>query len=449
MIGPPEAAPADGAPRILFLALADDVGSDRVVADVGRHGALCAVMAPPGYHCAATQFAALHIPLPRHRGLWRGALAVRGRLEAALRDWSPDLVVPLDDMAGWLLRSLAADLRTSPALRELLRLSLGAVERQSALDTRLGLMVLARDCGVAVPEFGAATEPSEAPSGFPIVVKLDHTCGGAGISIVPDTAGLRAALAADERRRKGWIGQLRQAAKAWLWRRAGSRTMVQAPPLLQGFIPGRPAMHTVAAWQGRVLAGFSLVAESVHPEPTGASTAVRHVQHTGMAAATASLVRALGCSGLVSCDFVLREADGLAVLIEMNARPVGSGHLGRVFGQDLVEALLAALRGRPLPVPQERPEGTVVALFPKELARDPDSPRLQPGAAALHDVPWDDPPLIAHYLGWLGQQQPRRMADIRRRLGQAETQGRPGAVGATRRGPAVPWPGGQGAAPGA
>ncbi len=33
-----------------------------------------------------------------------------------------------------------------------------------------------------------------------------------------------------------------------------------------------------------------------------------------------------------------------------------------------------------------------VALFPGELARNPASQHL---ATALHDVPWDDPPLLA------------------------------------------------------
>jgi hypothetical protein len=67
----------------------------------------------------------------------------------------------------------------------------------------------------------------------------------------------------------------------------------------------------------------------------------------------------------------------------------------------LCAACLAHLTGRPwdpTPGPVTHP---LIAHFPKELARDPDSPYV---VSAYHDVPADDPMLVAAYRRWLARQ---------------------------------------------
>jgi predicted ATP-grasp superfamily ATP-dependent carboligase len=181
--------------------------------------------------------------------------------------------------------------------------------------------------------------------------------------------------------------------------------------LMQSFAKGIPAFRTVAAWNGRVIAGVSLAAECIHPEPTGASTVVRSVNNREMEDVAVAITAALGCSGFVSYDFMLDEKQDQASLIEMNPRCVGSCHLGRLFGQDVCGALLAFLTGTTISEGPALSSSKRVALFPKELERDPDSRYLR-SSEALHDVPYDEPALIASYLRRLVEQHPARADEI-------------------------------------
>ena len=161
---------------------------------------------------------------------------------------------------------------------------------------------------------------------------------------------------------------------------------------LQQFIPGVPAMRIVAAWQGRVLAGVSLLKACVNPQPFGPSTVVRYIDHPEMEETATRLVAALGLSGFASFDFVIAENGGGAFLIECNPRPVSMIHLGRLFGHDLCGAFARHLGWlTETPETVALPKETVVALFPNEIKRDPESAWLRSGSEVLHDVPWDDP----------------------------------------------------------
>jgi ATP-grasp domain len=188
---------------------------------------------------------------------------------------------------------------------------------------------------------------------------------------------------------------------------AGFRAAAEADGLVQSFAPGVPAFRTVSARKGRVIAGVSFAAERIHPEPTGASTVVRLVENREMDDVAAAMTAALGCSGFVSYDFMLDEDQGRAALIEMNPRCVGSCHLGGLFGHDICGALVAELSGSSAPRPHGLSTTKLVALFPKELERDPNSPYLR-SSNVLHDVPRDDPALITAYLRRLTKLHPSR-----------------------------------------
>ncbi len=75
---------------------------------------------------------------------------------------------------------------------------------------------------------------------------------------------------------------------------------------------------------------------------TGSSTVIRRIDHPEIDDAVRLLVATLGCSGFVSFDF-LTSPSGPSTLIEMNARTVGSGHLGVRFGHDIYGRWLAAV----------------------------------------------------------------------------------------------------------
>jgi hypothetical protein len=408
-------------PRVLFLAIADDVGMERLPAAIAKLGATCAILSPPGFYSARTRFFDRRFGLPRHRGVWLGAAFARSRLEKTVAAWRPDLLVPLDNVAALLLRSLVRAARISDRLRGLIEASLGASAGYEAACTRIGLMDAACTLPIRLPRHHAAEDVGEtlraaAAWGYPVVLKAEHTCGGHGVVIASNPDELRAALADLSRSLTLW-NRSRHAGRQWMWSVAGMSTTAGRAPLLQEYVPGVPAMRTVAAWQGDVLDGVSFMAERTHPAPHGASSLVCHVDNPEMDDTVRRVVRALGCSGFVSFDFMLKGPNGPAYLIEMNPRPIGTTHLGAMLGHDLGVALLRRLGAERLPQQAAaiRPDRRI-ALFPKELERDPGNLDRFLADDIVHDVPHDDPAVIEGYVARLSRIHPRSADALRRFL---------------------------------
>ncbi|MGH6838439.1 MAG: hypothetical protein ACREDT_06500 [Methylocella sp.] len=403
--------------KILFLTLGDWTGPTRLLAEFARLGCECAAMSPPGFAIATTRFAAANFRLPRHRGLALGLLAARLRLEQANRDWQPDLIVPLDDASAWLLRGLATDRRASVELRHLLEISLGSPSGYDAACSRTHFLELATTIGVRVPASRAVDRAgalkAAAAMGFPVMVKCNQTSGGEGVAIARDPAQLAACIEASGLGRGGLLRRSERAARRFLRRLAGVWMTPGAIFELQQFIPGVPAMRIVAAWQGRVLAGVSFLKACINPKPFGPSTVVRFIDHPEMEATVTRLVAALGLSGFAHFDFVIAEDGGGAFVVELNPRTTASLHLGRLFGHDLCGALARHLGWQAeTPETAELPKEAAVALFPNEIERDPESAWLLSGSGVLHDVPWDDPGVVAHCYRHLLHVHPRHAARI-------------------------------------
>jgi len=406
--------------RILFLALADWAGASRLLGEFVRLGCECAVISPPDFTVTMTRFATVLFPLPspRSQGLPKLRLMTsRFRLEEANRKWHPDLIVPLDDYAAWLLRGLATNRSVSVELRHLLEVSLGSHSGYDAACSRTHLLELATKIGVRVPASRAVDRSgaleAAAAMGFPVMVKNNQTFAGEGVAIARDLAQLVASINASDHGRDGLLLRSKRAAQRFLWWLSG----IWMPPhtvfQLQQFIPGVPALHVVAAWQGRVLAGVSLLKACVNPQPFGPSTVVRYIDHPEMEETATRLVAALGLSGFASFDFVIAENGGGAFLIECNPRPVSMIHLGRLFGHDLCGAFARHLGWlTETPETVALPKETAVALFPNEIKRDPESAWLRSGSEVLHDVPWDDPVVVQHCHRKLLQLHPSHAAKI-------------------------------------
>ncbi|MBW4024281.1 MAG: ATP-grasp domain-containing protein [Proteobacteria bacterium] len=389
---------------------------DRLPATLAAHGVGCAILAPPGFYCTASRAIQRHFRLPPHCGMWLGITFLRPLLESAAREWQADLIIPLDDVAARCLRGLVSTPATSAALRAVLQTSLGAPSGYADSCSRSGLMQLAERLGVRVPRFTVTPDPAKrleqaASWGYPVVLKVEHTCGGHGVTIATTPEQLAASVAAAAGAPL-WL-RMKHRLRNRVWRLTGREETAKAPPLVQSFVQGVPAMRTVSAWQGAVLDGISFVADKTHPAPTGPSTIVRHVENDEMADSARRLVAALGCSGFVSFDFMLNEATGEAALIEMNPRPIGTTHLAALFGHDACVPLLARLTGGRFAEhvaaaahPQQ------VALFPKEIERDRrDLGRLcSPGI--YHDMPIDQPRIMALYLRRLQKLYPAEFPEI-------------------------------------
>ena len=410
----------DTRPRIVFVTLSDDVGSDRIVSEMGRQGAACAVLGRPGSLAGLCRGVHAH-DLPARGGAWVAALAVPRRLERLTADWRPDAIVPLDDLAAQLLRDLATARRTSAELRRLLFASLGDPYHYRTVCSRSRLIELAAGLGIRTPgQRSVASLPAAATAaaelGYPVLLKREQTCGGGGVTLVEKAPALATSFRTADRRAK---------AKRLARRALGLGPSNDGPLTLQAFVEGTLALRTVACRDGRVLAGITFAAEQLDPPVTGSSTVVRRIDHPDIDEAARRITAAVGCSGFLSFDFLV-SPDGSAYLIELNARPVGSGHLGARFGHDIYGGWLASFAGhriRKPKVPALHP-ARPVALFPKEMRRDPASARLLPGAAHFHDVPWDEPRVLAAYRDRLVRRHPDQAELIARTLAlQSEASG--------------------------
>jgi hypothetical protein len=350
--------------------------------------------------CASSGAVKHHFALPGHWGAWLGTLFVRRRLQDIARSWRSDLLLALDDVAAWLLRSLAFEIRVGSELRELLVNSFGDPAGYANAVSRQGLMDAAARVGVRKPEHCDGGNPDTALAaakhwGFPLVVKRDLTCGGRGVSIAQSADQLLAMLPSNAD--APWPRKIKTAAKRIMFKRAGFRLASLSGSILQSFVAGTPAFRTLVAWRGRVISGVSFIVEQTHPPTTGASTVIRYIENNEIDRTAALITAELGCSGFISFDFLLDQATGHALVIEMNPRSISSTHLGALFGHDLCGSLVAAMKGAPEPgVQPPRTAATGIALYPHELLRDPDSPYLR-SENVLHDVPSHDPKLMAAY----------------------------------------------------
>jgi len=394
---------AELSPRLLFVGVAGDPCADRIVADMARLGAICAVVAPADCFAARTRFVQRVFALPDWR--WRPlrALSLAHRLEEIVEAWRPDLILPIDDLSSLALRDASLFANSSPYLRGLLATSLGDPRNFDVASSRRSMMQLARSIGVRAPREAdagslAAARAAAGAFGYPVVLKRDLSCGGGGVAIVKEVKELKSAyislyLHAQAKRIAAWIPGYRSAGAPYL--------------TCQEFIPGELAYRVAACVNGRELEGMDFAVLDRGPFDTSPSIYIKGIEHEEMARSSQRMIAAMNISGLVSFDYVLSPR-GDAYLIEMNPRPVHSGHLGALFGHDVHAA---ALRGRATPpargpAPPPPPPG-VIALFPRALDMQPDSAELKPGSNVYHDIPWDDPVSLDAYRLWLEARHPQ------------------------------------------
>ena len=289
-------------------------------------------------------------------------------LMRAIAESRPNLVIPCDDLASEIVQRVTGGQAFSDRHEFLTRAaSVGAPAQSLALDGEDGV-------NDAIRRFG-----------LPLVLKCDHSWGGAGVVIAPTRQEALAAF-----RRFGKQSRLRDLAR-FVRRREShflSRALSPVAPGIsaQPFVDGHPATSSIACWQGAVVAAnhFDVLVTSA---ATGPACVVARRDCREMENSAAVIARAFNLSGLFGLDYV-RDRGGRVHLLEMNARATPTAHL--MLKQDLPASLLraAGLPARPRPPVTAKEE---VAIFPREWMRDPASPWLK---NAFHDVPWDDPQIV-------------------------------------------------------
>jgi hypothetical protein len=350
------------------------------------------------------------------RGTFRySGLLPSKSIRAAMGAAQPDLVVPGDDLAATHLHHLHK-LATrpdaeSPNILALLERSLGNPAYFSAVDSRNTFMSLAREEEVRAPNTAIVTSVDNVRSwlkenGLPAVLKVDGTYGGAGTEIVHSLSDAESAfrklavgILLSRVAKDAVLGGDLTLARSWF---QNSKSVVS----IQSFVPGPDASSSVACWQGEVLAmiQFEVLRKT---NPKGSASVLRLIDNPEISATVKKMVSRLGLSGLVGFDFILEEQTGHPYLIELNPRATQTCHLRLGDGRDLVAALRSKISGEALQVVPRMTDDDVIALFPQEWQKTPDSEFIK---SAYHDVPWDEPELVragTQYRpqngGWLSQ----------------------------------------------
>jgi len=308
-------------------------------------------------------------------------------LVAMIAETEPRVVVPCDEVAIRLLfelvqrppRHLAGD--RGGRVTQLVRESLGdPVHYETSIDKTM-LPAAAQALDIPVPRHALADTVDDALAhadalGYPVVLKRRYGFASQGVRIV-------------ERR-----DELRQAADLLL-QPTQLDLGVQRPPtlLVQRFVEGPMVSQTMVAWEGVPLAGFARRREVAFTPGKGASAVVRVCKIPSIRTFTERLCRAFGMSGLFSVQYIAPVDDAAPVLLEINRRIVTFMHMDEYGGVDLCAALFQRLAELPQTVPSDVPDRTdrVLASFPREWLRDPDSEWLRDHPS---DIPWDDPDVL-------------------------------------------------------
>jgi ATP-grasp domain len=304
----------------------------------------------------------------------------------------PDFIVPCDDGVVWQLHELH---RTKPELRALIERSLGSASGYEVVASRAGLMQIAEELGIRVPQTKQIKDATDLRAWFSVpgksgVLKLDWTCGGKGVQITHSLAEAESALAAMRRPANvmtalgRWL-LIHDALAFWKWKHQRQPALT-----MQQFIAGRPANTMLACRDGKVL-GMVTVEVLCAQSSTGTALAVRLIENEEIRTAAELLAERLQLSGFHGLDFMIEDETGHAYLIELNPRCTQLGHLQIAMQGDLVGALCGATGGG-RSHQNERPiyEETI-AFFPEAIFSKPQCPYL---ATSYVDVPWEEPRLV-------------------------------------------------------
>jgi biotin carboxylase len=379
------------APKVLLVTTDRWVPTARLAMALARAGFEVEALCPSGHPLGETN------AVKRFHS-YRGLAPVRSAIKA-ITAARPDLIIPGDDLAARHLHAVyrhQQPLDRSSTICALIAKSLGSPENFRFSFARSSFINCALEEGVRAPAMQVIDNLAElddwiAHSGFPAVLKADGTSGGDGVKVVRSRA-----EAVDAFHKLQSPPLLARALKHALLDRD---TTLLSPSLLrrrpqvnaQQYVDGHEATSTVACWQGTILASlhFGVLNKAIS---SGPATVLRRIENEEMAKTAEILVRRLKLSGLHGFDFMIESKTRNAHLIETNPRATQVGHLTLGAGHDLPAALFAAVTGNAIRLAPKLTEKDTIALFPREWLRDPESPFI---ASAYHDVPWDEPRLIA------------------------------------------------------
>ena len=221
-------------------------------------------------------------------------------------------------------------------------------------------------------------------NGYPLVVKLSSSYAGMGVRKVESESEL---------------------VLAWQALHADRRVV------LQSFVEGQLGNTAVLFSAGRPLASMSSYKSRTWPGAFGPSCARQFVHHEKIEQLLMSFGARTSYDGFCAFDWIRNAQDDFRV-IEMNARPVPALHMAMHIGVDFAKSIGEFLDARSMPDagppklhrPAAMQNQAIFPMFPEDFQRaiaaaDHEGlAQFLPGAIGHGDIPWDDPPFLAHVL---------------------------------------------------
>jgi hypothetical protein len=368
---------------LLALTRTDWIGAARMPRMLARAGFDVVLLGPEGSLAERSEY----VSRTAHVAPKATPISWLESLQRTVNQVEPHIVIPGDEMALRLLFRFVLDPPRAMLPAERARLaaliveSLGPPEHYAVSIDKTLLPPAAESIGVRVPRYGIATSPDEAVAhagtlGSRIVLKRRLGFGSGGVAF-PETLERVA----------------REAARMLAPEPVDLGEYAQPQLLVQAFVAGPHHSLAVAALAGRVLASFSWERFVLTRPVNGQTSVLRFVDSPATRIATERIVRHFAMTGLFNMQFIVDEATGEPLLLEINRRVTTHMNLGERVGADLGVALFNALSGNDVPAPVATiPAEDRINVFPREWLRDPDSPNLDRYPV---DIPWDEPRLIA------------------------------------------------------
>ncbi len=313
----------------------------------------------------------------------------------ALKKAEPAILVPFDDIVVPILHGLHTKFGAESNIGALIEHSLGSPAFYPVIQSRLEFAKRLSALSIASPQTYGLRSAEDLRGaveklGTPVVLKSDGSWGGLGVAIVPTPDGLRLEFGKLTAHHNVFRAVKRAVFNRDFTMLNGMFRRKVKSVVAQQFLPGRPANAAVACWRGEVLASVNLEVIQSAGE-TGPATVVRHIDSLAMTQAIKAIVRDLKLSGICGFDFILSGPENQAQMIEMNPRSVPTVHLVNDLGQSLCHLLFEKVTGLAGPLVKMVPQLDVIALFPQEALRDPESPYL---SYCYHDVPMHWPEYV-------------------------------------------------------
>ncbi|BCM91574.1 hypothetical protein IAD21_03449 [Abditibacteriota bacterium] len=179
----------------------------------------------------------------------------------------------------------------------------------------------------------------------------------------------------------------------------------EQPLVVQQFVDGLVGSTAVLFDRGTPAAWISAYKHLSWPTPFSPSCQRRFMLHDDIPSICQKLGKRLGFHGLCGFDWIHRPQDDSLCVLEFNMRPTPLLHLGHHCAVDFGYGARAMLDGHSLLQPPQKADinDRILYMFPQDLYRSLAEVdwrgllRWFPGAA-LHDIPWDEPRMMARML---------------------------------------------------